>query len=461
MLTMKKFSMLVSVFVSVFLIAPAFGAVPAAAPSRERLLMDFGWRFTNGDPADVGDTLDYSEGDRLDKATTGEIAAENLRAASRPDPAAVNLGGTISYVQKGFQDTGWQTLNVPHDWAVGLGFDRTPKVNTTSRTAARFHQSHGFRDMDVVKGTNIGWYRKQFDLPASDAGKTLWVEFDGVYRNSLVWLNGHCLGRYPSGYSSFFYDITKYAQPGEKNTLVVRVDATKWEGWFYEGAGIYRHVWLVKTNPVHVAHWGTFVTTALNGNDAVVTIQTQVRDDEARDAVAGLVSMVTDAEGHTVAESAPSAVTVSAGRQETVTQQVRVRNARLWSLESPTLYHVVSTVRKAGAVVDRYETPFGIRTLKWDPNQGFFLNGRHVVIQGTANHQDHAGVGTAVPDRLNEYRIEQLKRMGCNAYRCAHGPPTPEVLDACDKQGMLVMDETRRMDTTPWAREQLEALVRR
>jgi beta-galactosidase len=452
---------LIALAASTAMSAPA--SAPASAPPspRERSLMDFNWRFTNGDPPDVGSSLDYQEAGRLDKTTPDEAAAEKARAATRPSPVETNLGGQISYVQPGFDDANWRRLDLPHDWAVELDFSQAPHVNTDNKAAPRYQQSHGFRDIDASKGTNIGWYRRSFDLPSSDAGKTLSIDFDGVYRNSLVWLNGHCLGRYPSGYSSFSYDITKYAKPGERNTLVVRVDASKWEGWFYEGAGIYRHLWLVKTDPLHVAKWGTFVTSEVNGDDATVTIQTQVRNDGTSDARAQLVSTILDADGKTIAESSDEALTLKAGEEQTATHKVSLHQAKLWSPDAPNLYRVVSTLKKADAVADAYETTFGVRTLRWDANEAFFLNGKHLVIKGTCNHQDHAGVGSALPDRINEWRIERLKEMGSNAYRTSHNPPTPELLDACDRLGMLVLDETRRMDSSDYALEQLESMIRR
>src|SRR5581483_177345 len=320
---------------------------------------------------------------------------------------------------------------------------------------------HGFKAIDPAKGTNIGWYRRTFDLPASDQGKTLWLEFDGVYRNSLVWLNGHCLGRHPSGYTSFMYDISKAARFGGSNILVVRADATRTEGWFYEGAGIYRHVWLVKTNPVHVAHWGTFVTTKVDGADAIVNVQTALENDSTKDDSCEVDSAILDADGKQVAWQHVSAVSVKADQSTTDLPSLDLHNANLWSLESPYLYKLVTTVKENGSPVDVVETPFVIRTIRFDADQGFFLNGKHVEIYGKCNHQDHAGVGSALPDRLQSFRVEKLKEMGCNAYRTSHNPPTPELLDACDRLGMLVMDETRRMGTDPEALGQLESMMMR
>ena len=239
---------------------------------RERLLLDFDWQFHQGDPDDASNNgtnlFDYAEPGVLDKTRTQDLTAAAKLAAGRPDPVAINLGGKVSFVQPGFNAQDWRRLDVPHDWAVELPFN--PAGNA----------AHGKKDIDPKKGTNIGWYRRAFDLPAVDSGKALWLEFDGVYRNAVVWLNGRCLGRHVSGYGSFMLDISKQANFGGRNTLVVRVDATRYEGWYYEGAGIYRHVWLVKANSLHVAHWGTFVTTPeVTEKNAVVKVETTLAND--------------------------------------------------------------------------------------------------------------------------------------------------------------------------------------
>ena len=239
----------------------------AADSPRQRLLIDDGWRFTLGDPSDAGRTFVYPEPGRLDKTSPRDVQQAKI-AATRPSAAETNLGSNISCVSADFDDHAWRSLDLPHDWVVELPFNQDG------------NESHGFKDIDSAKGTDIGWYRKTLDLTSADQNKTLTLEFDGVYRNSLVWLNGHCLGRNRSGYTSFQYDITKFVNFTGKNTLVVRVDVNRTEGWFYEGGGIYRHVWLTKTSPLHVAHWGTFVTSEVTGPDATVIVQTQLQLDD-------------------------------------------------------------------------------------------------------------------------------------------------------------------------------------
>ncbi len=441
------------------LLAPAAVVRGETAPVRERLLLDSGWRFHQGDPDDAIDNgtnlFDYTEPGSLDKTRKQDLTAAAKLAANRPDAVANNLGGKVSFVQPGFNARDWRQLDVPHDWVVELPFN--PRGNA----------AHGKKDIDPQKGTNIGWYRRAFDLPAEDSGKTLWLEFDGVYRNAVIWLNGHCLGRHVSGYGSFILDISKQANFGGRNTLVVRVDATRYEGWFYEGAGIYRHVWLVKASPLHVAHWGTFVTTPeVAEKEAVVKVETSLANDSdaARNCTVDIQLVGPDGQllKEAIAGQRLSPAVVPAHSQRIITQSLPVPQPQLWSPETPRLYQARTTVKEAaGTVVDESQTTFGIRTFRWDPSEGFFLNGKHVEIAGTCNHQDHAGLGSALPDRVQWFRIEKLREMGSNGYRTAHNPPAPELLDACDKLGMMVWDETRRFDDSPQGLAELEAMVRR
>ncbi|HZZ29334.1 MAG TPA: beta-galactosidase GalA [Pirellulales bacterium] len=451
----------VVVALGVFWAWSALSVVHAADNLREHLLLDAHWRFHLGDSSEVGNALDYPEPSDLAKVRKADLANWAKMESEQADAVAAHSGEHLDYVQPAFDASSWRELNLPHDWAVELPFSES----------ANFQ--HGFKDLDPKKGTTIGWYRRNFSLPASDKGRTLTLDFDGVYRNSLVWLNGRCLGRHPSGYSSFQYDITKYANCGDgeagNNTLVVRLDATRFEGWFYEGAGIYRHVWLNKTEPVHVAHWGTYVTTAPADSEsqgAVVTARVDIENDanDARRISVG--SKIQDADGKTVASSAAneseSSNSIAGGSHKTFTQQFNIAGAHLWSPQTPYLYTLVTTVKgDDGATLDRYETPFGVRTVRFDPDKGFFLNGKRYEILGTCNHQDHAGVGSAIPDALQYWRIAKLKEMGANAYRTSHNPPTPELLDACDKLGMLVLDETRRAGADREALGQLQSMIER
>ena len=357
--------------------------------------------------------------------------------------------GTFEPAREKFDDSKWRAIDLPHDWAVELEFENDPGI-----------VNHGFKPLDrTYSATSIGWYRRAFEIPESDLGKRLSIEFDGVFRDSMVVLNGHFLGRNISGYAPFSHDVTDFLNYGARNVLVVRVDATQGEGWFYEGAGIYRHVWLVKTHPVHVAQWGTYVNCEARPGAATVNITTEVdnESDSNRHAACSPQSWTPPARWWQ-RRLAPVAIPARSRRE--FKQQVVVENPALWSIEHPYLYRLDTAIEASGAAVDRYERglasgPFG------STEEGFSLNGKPVKIKGTCNHQDHAGVGSALPDRIQYYRIEKLKEMGVNGYRTSHNPPTPEFLDACDQLGMLVMDETRRMSSDPEALNHLKKMIRR
>ena len=417
------------------LAAPERGSAgdPAQAASadsrRQRLLLDFGWRFHLGNAADPSKDFDYGLGRGYQK--TGAFFFK----PSRPD----------------FDDSGWEAIDLPHDWGVALPFVHD-----------RWLTAHGSKPLGrAYPETSIGWYRRVFEIPESDKGKRLSLEFDGVFRDSMVALNGNFLGRNMSGYAPFSYDITDQAWYGRKNILVVRVDATEHEGWWYEGAGIYRHVWLVKTNPVHVPQWGTFVTSEVEGGSATLTIATEVSNDQDGESSCRVVSRIVDSKGNVAATQRSAAVSVPGWRRRKITQKVKVGNPQLWSTDDPNLYRLETTLESNGTATDDYATPFGIRTIRFDAEKGFLLNGKPVKIKGTCNHQDHAGMGIALPDRLQYYRIAKLKEMGSNGLRTSHNPPTPELMDACDRLGMVVLDETRMFSSVPEALSQLSRLVRR
>jgi beta-galactosidase len=335
-----------------------------------------------------------------------------------------------------FDDHSWRRVHLPHDYVVEGAFDSSANA------------SHGSLP------TPPAWYRKSFSLPASAAGKCVWIDFDGVFRDSIVYLNGQEIGRHKSGYTSFRFDISKAANCGGENILAVHVDPRHFEGWWYEGGGIYRHVWLNIANPVHVAPWGTYVFADLPepGPDgiaapATVHIQTKVANAGAPATQCELISRLVDDRGLAVA-GVTNKMTVPAGGEEELAQQATVEHPRLWSLETPTLYHLLTSLNVNGKTVDTFDTPFGIRTARFDADNGFFLNGKPVKLQGTCNHQDFAGVGVAVSDSLEYWRVRKLKEMGDNAWRMSHNPPTPELLRACDELGMLVMDENRHLGDT-------------
>jgi beta-galactosidase len=402
----------------------------AAAP-RERANFDAGWRFAFGHPFDPAKDFNHATGyfSYLTKAGNGDGPA---------DPK--------------FDAAAWRQLDLPHDWAVEAPFD------------GRGGHSHGYKAIGRnFPERSVGWYRKAFAVPASDLGRRIAIEFDGVQRDSVVWVNGFYLGRQPSGTTSFRYDLTDYLNYGGDNVVAVRADVTLEEGWYYEGAGIYRHVWLTKTAPLHVAPWGTFVSADVRGDfsSADVTARTTLTNDGAAGATFDVEQTVLAPDGRTVASAQLRGLALAAGETREFPATLAVTQPQLWSLETPALHRLVTLVRAGDTIVDRYETTFGIRTIRFDANEGFFLNGKHVLLKGTNNHQDHAGVGVAVPDALVDYRIRKLKEFGSNAYRCSHHPPAPELLDACDRLGMLVLDENRLMGPSPEQLGQLETMIRR
>ena len=417
-------------------LAQAQAGAPAPSPAaasggggRERLLLDFGWRFHLGHANDPAQDFGFGSGG-------GTFAkSSNIIPAGRPN----------------FDDSAWRKLDLPHDWAIELPFQNERTLTD--------HGSHPLGR--AFPATSIGWYRRVFDLPASDAGRRIALEFDGVYRNSIVIFNGHYVGNNFSGYAPFRFDVTDLANYGSPNILLVRVDATLGDGWFYEGAGIYRHVWLTKTNAVHVPQWGTFARADVRpGAPAAVRLTTEVDNESDGPKNCRVVSRIVDPAGKTIATLTAPPVSIPAWSRREFQQSVDVASAALWSVEQPNLYRLETTVESAGAAVVTYSTPFGIRAVRFDANQGFFLNEKPVKLKGTCNHQDHAGVGAALPDRIQHYRIERLKDMGSNALRTSHNPPTPELMDACDQLGMMVMCETRMMDSTPEGLSQLEHMVR-
>ena len=433
---MKKQFLNILVFATVtFLIAAtpaplAAQVKTAATPAiRERLLMDSGWRFAFGHPSDA--QKDFNTG-------TGYFSC--LAKTGYGDGAAA----------ANFDDRAWRMLNLPHDWAVEVPFD------------GRGSHSHGYKSIGRnFPDTSVGWYRKSFFIPESDLGRRISVEFDGVFRDSVVWVNGHYLGREESGYTSFGYNIGEFLNYGGNNVIAVRVDATMEEGWFYEGAGIYRHIWLVKTDPLHVGRDGAFVTSEVKEDAADVTARATVVNEGTNTATFDVEQAIVDADGKTVAQGQVKQARLKSWDTGEFSCVMKVANPKLWSIETPYLHKLVTTIRVDGSVVDRCETPFGIRSIRFDPNQGFFLNGKHVELKGVNNHQDHAGVGAAIPDALQDFRIARLKTFGCNAYRCSHNPPTPELLDACDRLGMVVIDENRLMGTSEDQLDHLKRLILR
>jgi beta-galactosidase len=351
------------------------------APARYHLLMDRDWRFFLGD----------------DKDASG-----------------------VAY-----NDNAWRLLDLPHDWSIEGNFNKDAPTKGGG----------GYLP------TGIGWYRKQFTLPSVAKGKQVSIQFDGVYMNSEVWINGHYLGKRPYGYISFVYDLTPYLVAG-KNTIAVRVDNSKQpNSRWYSGSGIYRHVWMNITSPLHIAQWGTYVTTPdADSASATVSIKTKVENNGRADDGATLTSVITDENGHEVANNTIP-VSLSGKESGEFTQQVRVSSPMLWSVDAPNLYTLHSIIKSGKRTVDDFQSTFGIRKIEYSAVNGFMLNGKRVKMNGVCLHHDGGTVGAAVPIKIWVTRLKLLKQMGCNAIRTSHNPVAPEFLDLCDKMGFLVMDE--------------------
>jgi beta-galactosidase len=368
---------------------------------------------------------------------------------------------TADAAQPDFDDEGWQQVRVPHDWAVGLPFANpaapAPKESEDAVAA------HGFKAIGRNHPENsIGWYRTAISIDPADRARSLWLEFDGVFRDCIVFVNGYIVASNESGYAPFAVPIGDFLDyDGGPNVVTVRVDASLGEGWFYEGAGIYRHVDLVRTGPVHVAQHGMFVRAAVDAAGATVSASIDLRNRGEQPVQAMLRQKLLDPAGRDAGTVAPATLTIPAGGQASADVSLAVRAPQLWSIETPLLYRLHTEVLVDDVVVDRYDTPFGIRTIRFDPARGFFLNGAPVKLLGTCNHQDHAGVGTGIPDALHGWRIDQLKAMGSNAWRSAHNPPATALLDLCDAKGMLMIVEARRNSSDAESIDELERIMRR
>ena len=371
---------------------------PAGVSPREQLLFDFGWKFTLGSAYDPLRDLGFGKGqDDFSKT------------------------GNFEFATGKFDDSGWRFLNLPHDWAVELPFVRDESL-----------QSHGYKPLGRRYPENsIGWYRRAFDIPASDAGRRIVLEFDGAFRNAQIFVNGCFIGRNDNGYVPFRFDLSDFLVYGGQNFVVVRVDASLGDGWFYEGAGIYRHVWLIKTDPLHLSRWESYVRTEIKPAAATLSLGTIVENQTTQSANPRVRWQILDREGKTVAvaEAAPQAIAPDG--TATFSAVGELRSPEFWSPETPNLYSAIVTVELAGKTHDAERVDFGVRDIAFDADKGFFLNGKPVKIKGTCNHQDHAGVGSALPDRLQWYRLSILRDMGCNAVRSSHNMPTTEWVEAC------------------------------
>jgi beta-galactosidase len=407
---------------------PASAEALAAIAPREHLLLDFGWKFQFGHGSDPARDLGFGK-------DQGDFAKS----------------GSFRFATDKFDDSVWRSLNLPHDWAVELPFVRDEDL-----------QGHGYKPLGrKYPETSVGWYRRTLDIPVGDSGRRTVLEFDGAFRDAIVFLNGYFIGRNNNGYAPFSFDISDFLNYGGKNYLVVRMDASFGDGWFYEGAGIYRHVWLTKMDALHLGQWESYVRSEVKGSSATLNLGTIVQNQGTQSETCRVRWQIIDADGKTVASAESAPQRIPADGSATFTAGARLVNPALWSVENPTLYSAIVSVESNSKTRDAERISFGIRAVVWDVDKGFLLNGKQVKLKGTCNHQDHAGVGAAVPDRLQWFRLAVLKDMGGNAVRTSHNMPTPEWVEACDRMGMMMMCETRLMSSNPEGMEQLEKMIKR
>jgi beta-galactosidase len=404
----------------------------ASQSPRKRINFDNDWKFALGHAADATKDFNY---------TISNIFAKSCKVEN-------------TAIEAKFDDKAWSTVQLPHDWAVTLPFEKSPNFDV---------MNHGYKPVGGLYPQNsIGWYRKHFTIDPADSGQRFMIQFDGIFRDSKIWLNGFYLGNNASGYVGVSYDITDYINYKKENVLVVRADASQYEGWFYEGAGIYRHVWLNEYDNVHIVEHGIQATNFVREKDAYISVATTLSNKNlSASEEVQVYAYVTDRNGKKIAQSPENKIVINGQETRTEKQIIALDNPHLWSLEDPYLYKIVVAVKSGAKILDSQTIRFGIRTFKIDEGGKLLLNGKNVKVLGVNCHQDHAGVGSALPDYLQYYRIKLLKEMGVNSYRTSHNAPTPELLDACDSLGMLVMDEQRLLNSSPEYVNQLERLVKR
>ncbi len=433
----------------------------ASVPLRQRMSLNADWRFQKGDPPEAAGRFEYEKIKDL-LALTGNELKKDAPAFAIPGDRST-LGSDIPCLRPGFDDSGWRRLDLPHDWGIEGPFAQEYPGETGK-----------------LAWWGAGWYRKHLNVPASDKGNRLFLDIDGAMAYSAVWLNGRFVGGWPYGYTSFRLDLTPYVRYGAENVIAIRVDNPPESSRWYPGSGIYRNVWLVKTGPIHFGHWGTFVSTPdVSEVRTAVEIEVTVENQSGAGADLTVETQVfsTDVEGNRlgepVASSTPARLELPVGVSKTCTNKITVERPHLWSLEKRHLYSAVTTLKRNGRTVDSQETVFGIRTIKFDAARGLLLNGRRIPIQGVCNHHDLGALGTAINLRALQRQIELLQEIGVNAIRTSHNPPAPELLELCDRMGMVVMVEAfdcwkagkKRNDYhrlfPDWHEKDLRAMVRR
>ncbi len=435
---------------------------PTALPAlggdspRERISLNAAWQFQREDPQGAGDRLSYG----LIKDALVATGTRFLQPAPSDIAVPSALGRDVAYTRADFDDSGWRKIDLPHDWGITGPFNQEYPGETAK-----------------LPWWGVGWYRRHFTVETPVRGGRYYLDVDGAMSYAAVWCNGQFVGGWPYGYSSFRLDLTPFVKAGADNVLAIRLDNPNDSSRWYPGGGLYRNVWLVKTAPVQVAQWGTFITTPTVSNDsATVAVKVEIENHTGADATLTAQTTLferTPDNRRSVPVATSEATPITAAARATCVFTLPVKKPKLWSIDKPNLYLAVTTLEQGGHVIDRYETVFGIRTIQFTADTGFLLNGQRVPIQGVCNHHDLGALGAAFNTRAAERQLEILKEMGVNAVRSAHNPPAPELLELCDRMGILVMDEFTDTWTqakkpngyarlfADWAEADLRAMIRR
>lgn len=470
---MKRFSstgvktfvvlMCFTLFTSTPVLAQA-SAKLASNINRQRISINEGWRFYKYDSLAKADNLiydvrpevsDYNENKVADSKPTEAVKVEVTQEVLKPwilptgndfikDPQKRhvrpegNPGSNFQFVKSNFDDSSWEKVNLPHDWAIKGPFLTGWKAEVGG-------------GMGRLPSNGVAWYRKKLDIPASDAGKSIFLDVDGAMSYTMVWLNGYLVGGWPYGYNSWRLDLTPYIVPGGENQLAIRLDNPNNSSRWYPGGGIYRNVWLTKTSPIHIGQWGTYITTKdVSKSSAIIDLEITIDNDSKTDANIEVITRIyaIDAKGNKMGDAVDNFATLSskivAGGSVKVNGSVSIKNPKLWGpppTQQPNLYVAVTTLLQNGKPIDTYETQFGIRSLEYNPDKGLFVNGEHILIKGVNQHHDLGALGAAFNTRAAERQLEILREMGCNAIRTSHNPPAPELLELTDRMGFLVFDE--------------------
>jgi len=437
---------------------------PTSNVNRQRISINKGWHFFKYDSVAKADKLIYdvrpevsgsTEYKVADAKPTEAVEVKTTQEVLKPwilpsangfinDPQKRHVrpkGNPCSnfpFVQVGFDDNSWERVDLPHDWAIKGPFmtGSNPEVGG---------------GMGRLPSNGVAWYRKKLDIPASDAGKSIFLDVDGAMSYAIVWLNGKLVGGWPYGYNSWRLDLTPYVVPGGKNQLAIRLDNPNNSARWYPGGGIYRNVWLTKTSPVHVGQYGTYITTKnVSKNSAILNLEVTVDNNSKTNANVSIVTRVFALNsagkpvGDPVTRFASENTKIATGKNAKISSTVTIQNPKLWGpapTQTPNLYVAVTSVSQRGKIIDTYETRFGIRSMEFNPNKGLLVNGEYIQIKGVNQHHDLGGLGAAFNTRAAERQLEILREMGCNAIRLSHNPPAPELLELTDRMGFLVIDE--------------------